>query len=84
MVQCNLCSLSYQTEEDLANHKKNEHKPGEKVPTIVETSAQLIREQNVAHQAGKDASFGFGVGDPVAAGKTNKEESKTTKKFGEK
>lgn len=80
MVQCNICSLSYQTEEDLSNHKKNEHKKGEKIPTIVETSAQLIREQNVAHLAGEDASFGFGVGDPVAAsGGKNKPVSKEDK-----
>jgi hypothetical protein len=78
MVQCNLCGLSFNKDEDLGNHKKEEHTKGEKIPTLAQTSAQLIREQAIAHEAGQDASFGFGVGDPKAAAETEDKDKKVT------
>lgn len=67
MTQCNICNLSFADDEGLATHKTAEHKSTDKAPTLAETSAQLIREQAAAHAAGQDASFGYGIGDPVAA-----------------
>lgn len=89
MTQCNICSLSFVDDEGLKNHKKEAHVATDKVPTLAQTSAQQIREQHIAHEKGEDASFGFGVGDPVAASGGKKVEDKdetkpTVKKFGEK
>lgn len=78
--QCNLCGLSFANDQDLGNHRKEAHVKGEKIPTLAQTSAQLIREQGIAHEEGRDASFGFGVGDPVAAAKTESNKTKDTEK----